>query len=89
MLTIIDFLRLDSVSVLDLPARKLSKVIPISDLVQRIALSKDEHWLFVTDGKSNNIVLVDTTADTITNHRRGRNTLFSAFVPRWPLAARG
>jgi len=54
-----------SVSVIDLLSRRLSKVIPVSDLIQRIALSKDEHWLFVTDAKSQNIVVIDTASDTI------------------------
>ncbi|RXH58334.1 YncE family protein [Granulicella sibirica] len=69
-----------SVSVLDLPSRKLLKVIPISALVQRVALSKDGRWLFATDGKSHNIVVIDTTTDTITRTIPVGGTPFSVKV---------
>jgi YVTN family beta-propeller protein len=54
-----------SVSVLDRPSGKLLKVIRVSDLIQRIALSKDDKWLFVTDGKSHNVVVIDTSTDEV------------------------
>ncbi len=75
-----------SVSVLDLPSRKLLKVIPVSDLVQRIALSKDDRWLFVSDGKSHNIVVIDTKTDTIARTIPMRGTPFAVNVSpdgRW------
>jgi len=54
-----------SVSVLDLEARRLVKVIPISKLVNRISLSTNGRWLFATDGSSPNVVLIDTAKDEI------------------------
>lgn len=77
-----------SVSVLDLPSGKLLKVIPVSDLIQRIALSKDEHWLFVSDGKSHNVVVIDTLADSIARSIALGGTPFSVHVSpdgRWLL----
>jgi YVTN family beta-propeller protein len=77
-----------SVSVLDVPSRKLLKVIPVSDLVQRIALSKDDRWLFVTDGKSHNVVVIDTKTDTITRTISMGGAPFAAHVSpdgRWLL----
>lgn len=77
-----------SVSVLDVPSRKLLKVIPVSDLVQRIALSKDDRWIFVTDGKSHNVVVIDTKTDMITRTISMGGTPFAVHVSpdgRWLL----
>src|SRR5215472_11613105 len=38
-----------TVSVLDLEAKKLLAVIPVSATVQRIALSVDDRWVFTAD----------------------------------------
>ena len=54
-----------SISVLDIKARQLVKVIAISNLVNRIALSKDGRWLFATDGSSPSVVLIDTAKDEV------------------------
>ena len=56
-----------SISVLDAKARKLVKVIQVSRLVNRVALSKDGKRLFVTDGDSPNVVVIDTAIDQIAN----------------------
>jgi YVTN family beta-propeller protein len=54
-----------SISVLDVRARRLVKVIPVSKLLNRIALSLDGKWLFATDGASPNVVMIDTATDGI------------------------
>jgi YVTN family beta-propeller protein len=54
-----------SVSVLDVLSHKLLKIIPVSVTVKRIALSIDGKTLFVTDGSSQNVALIDTATDTI------------------------
>ncbi|MFT4048050.1 MAG: cytochrome D1 domain-containing protein [Solimonas sp.] len=54
-----------SISVLDLKTRKLTRVIAVSDLVQRIALSRDGKRLFVTNGNAPSVVVIDTATDDI------------------------
>ena len=54
-----------SISVLDVTARRLIKVIQVSGLVNRISLSSDGKWLFATDGSSPNVMLIDTATDEI------------------------
>jgi YVTN family beta-propeller protein len=54
-----------SISVLDVAARRLLKVIPVSEVVNRVALSTDGKWLFATDGKSPNVVVIDTATDEV------------------------
>ena len=60
-----------SISVLDVAARRLVKVIHVSALVNHVALSTDGRWLFATDGKSANVVMIDTANDEITSRIRG------------------
>jgi|GEM_PF-4538135 len=55
-----------SISVLDVTARRLVKVIQVSSLVNRISLSGDGKSLLVSDGSSPNVILIDTTTDEIT-----------------------
>ena len=54
-----------SISVLDLGIRRLIRVIQVSALVNRVALSADGKFLFATDGSSPNVVVIDTATDTI------------------------
>jgi YVTN family beta-propeller protein len=54
-----------SVSVLDVPSYRLVKIIPVSEMVKRIALSVDGKTLFVTDGSSKSVVLIDTASDKV------------------------
>ena len=54
-----------SISVLDVAMRRLVKVISISKLVNRIALSKDGKTLFASDGSSPNIIMIDTATNEI------------------------
>lgn len=54
-----------TVSVLDLDARKTTKVIPISAATQRIALSRDDRWAFAGDATSPRMAVIDTSNNTL------------------------
>ena len=56
-----------SVSVLDIPNRKLLKVIPLTKTVQRMALSNDGRWAFTSDETQPRIAVIDIQNDTRTN----------------------
>lgn len=51
-----------TVSVLDLEARKLVKVIPVSGHVQRIAVSNDDRWVFTSDQTKPQLAVIDTAS---------------------------
>jgi DNA-binding beta-propeller fold protein YncE len=53
------------VSVLDLQARKVVKVIPVAGKAQRIALSADERWLFTSDNTAPRMAVIDTRTNAI------------------------
>lgn len=50
-----------TVSVLDIKARKLIKVIPVSGEVQRISISNDDRWVFTADQKKPQMAAIDTS----------------------------
>lgn len=54
-----------TISVLDVPSRKLLKVIPVSTELQRLVLSSDGRRLFVADRAGRQAVAVDTATDTV------------------------
>jgi YVTN family beta-propeller protein len=54
-----------TVSVLDMEARKLLKVIPISGNTQRIAVSMDDKWVFTADQTQPRIAVIDAKTDTV------------------------
>lgn len=54
-----------TVSVLDMEARKMLKVIPISGKTQRISISMDDHWVFTSDQTKPELVVIDTTTDLV------------------------
>jgi YVTN family beta-propeller protein len=54
-----------TVSVLDLAARKLDKVIPICQTTQRIALSPDDRWAFTADQTKPRLAVIDTKSNEI------------------------
>jgi YVTN family beta-propeller protein len=54
-----------TVSVMDVRARKLLKVIPISATTQRIACTPDGKWVFTADQKTTDLVVIDTSKDEI------------------------
>ncbi|MFC5864333.1 cytochrome D1 domain-containing protein [Acidicapsa dinghuensis] len=54
-----------TVSVLDLKARKLKTVIPVSKNVQRISVSRDGKWVFTSDQVKPDLVVIDAATDKI------------------------
>jgi len=54
-----------TVSVLDMKGRKTTTVIPVSGMVQRIAISNDDKWVFTSDQKKPELVVIDTAANKI------------------------
>ncbi|MES2571320.1 MAG: YncE family protein [Verrucomicrobiota bacterium] len=57
-----------TVSVLDLEARKLLKVIKIGKLIQRISLSVDDKLAFTADQFEPRLAVIDTTTNEVTTH---------------------
>jgi DNA-binding beta-propeller fold protein YncE len=54
-----------SVSVLDMPGRKLIKIIPLTKRVQRIVLSNDGRWVFTSDWDRPRVAVIDTKTDAL------------------------
>ena len=57
-----------TVSVLDLGARKLLKVIPICKMTQRISLSVDDKLAFTADQFEPRLAVIDTATNEVTAH---------------------
>ncbi|HMG87760.1 MAG TPA: cytochrome D1 domain-containing protein [Terracidiphilus sp.] len=56
-----------TVSVIDIAARKVLKVIPISGNTQRIAISPDDKWVFTADQTKPQMAVIDTATSTVAN----------------------
>ncbi|MGB7265806.1 MAG: cytochrome D1 domain-containing protein [Terracidiphilus sp.] len=54
-----------TVSVLDMKARKVIKIIPVSGNTQRIAISNDDRWVFTADQTAPRMAVIDTATDTV------------------------
>ena len=54
-----------TVSVLDLKAKKVLKVIPISRTTQRIAISPDDRWVFTADQTKPQLAVINTRSNEI------------------------
>jgi DNA-binding beta-propeller fold protein YncE len=54
-----------TVSVLDLDAKKVITIIPISKETQRIAISPDDHMVFTSDQTKPQLAVIDTTTNKI------------------------
>jgi YVTN family beta-propeller protein len=54
-----------TVSVLDIPGRKLVSVIPVSTEVQRISISVDDKWVFTADQAKPQLAVIDTTTNKV------------------------
>jgi YVTN family beta-propeller protein len=54
-----------SVSVLDMVRRKTIAVIPVASEVQRIAISKDDRWVFTSDVKAPRLAVIDTKTNKV------------------------
>jgi YVTN family beta-propeller protein len=54
-----------TVSVIDVQARKVLKVIPISANTQRISISPDDKWVFTADQTKPQMAVIDTSTSTV------------------------
>ena len=54
-----------TVSVIDIQARKVLKVIPISANTQRISISPDDKWVFTADQTKPQMAVIDTATSTV------------------------
>ena len=54
-----------TVSVLDIQARKVLKIIPISANTQRIAISPDDRWVFTADQTKPQLAAIDTATNAV------------------------
>jgi YVTN family beta-propeller protein len=54
-----------TVSVIDIAARKVLKVIPISSNTQRISISPDDKWVFTADQTKPQMAAIDTSTNTV------------------------
>jgi YVTN family beta-propeller protein len=54
-----------TVSVLDIPGRKLASVIPVSAKVQRISISNDDKWVFTADQAKPQLAVIDTITNKV------------------------
>ncbi|MGA9669894.1 MAG: cytochrome D1 domain-containing protein [Terracidiphilus sp.] len=54
-----------TVSVLDIPNRKVLKIIPISGDTQRISITPDDHWVFTADQVKPQLAAIDTTSSQV------------------------
>jgi YVTN family beta-propeller protein len=54
-----------TVSVIDIAARKVLKVIPVSKTTQRISISPDDKWVFTADQTKPQMAVIDTASNTV------------------------
>lgn len=54
-----------TVSAIDIPERKVVKVIPISSSTQRISISPDDKWVFTADQTKPQMAVIDTATDSV------------------------
>jgi len=54
-----------TVSALDLEAKKVVTIIPVSKTAQRISLSVDDHWVFTSDQTKPQLAVIDTTSNQV------------------------
>ncbi len=54
-----------TVSVLDIPGRKLISVIAVSTKVQRISISVDDKWVFTADQANPQLAVIDTATNKV------------------------
>ncbi|MGA7651796.1 MAG: hypothetical protein WCF17_08805 [Terracidiphilus sp.] len=54
-----------TVSVLDIPARKVLAIIPISRNTQRISITPDDKWVFTADQTAPRLAAIDTATNKI------------------------
>ncbi len=79
-----------SVSVIDIAARKVLKIIAISSNTQRISISPDDKWVFTADQTKPQMAVIDTATNTVAKWVPMETTGYgSAVTPdgRWLLVA--
>jgi YVTN family beta-propeller protein len=79
-----------TVSVIDIAARKVVKIIPISSNTQRISISPDDKWVFTADQSKPQMAVIDTATDSVAKWIPMETTGYgSAVTPdgRWLLVA--
>src|SRR5947209_6912822 len=79
-----------TVSVLDLEARKVITIIPISKNTQRIAISNDDRWVFTADQTKPQLAVIDTATNKVAKRVELPGTAYgTAATPdgRWLIAA--
>jgi YVTN family beta-propeller protein len=54
-----------TVSVIDIQAHKVLRIIQVSTNTQRIAISPDDHWVFTADQTKPELVMIDTASNAI------------------------
>jgi len=54
-----------TISVIDVPGRKVLKVIKISENTQRISMTPDDKWVFTADQTKPQMVAIDTTKNEV------------------------
>jgi DNA-binding beta-propeller fold protein YncE len=54
-----------TVSAIDMEAKKVIAVIPISAETQRISISNDNRWVFTADQKAPRLAVIDTDTDSV------------------------
>ena len=54
-----------TVSVIDIAARKVLKIIPVSANTQRISISPDDKWVFTADQTKPQMAVIDTATSTV------------------------
>ncbi|MGB9031559.1 MAG: cytochrome D1 domain-containing protein [Acidobacteriaceae bacterium] len=54
-----------TVSVLDIPHRKLLAIIPVTRRIQRIAISPDGRWVFTSDWDAPRVAVIDARTNTV------------------------
>lgn len=54
-----------TISVLDLKERKVTKVIPVCEIAQRISLSADDRWVFTSDQRKARLAVIDSSKEVV------------------------
>jgi DNA-binding beta-propeller fold protein YncE len=54
-----------TVTVIDIPAKKIIATIPISKVTQRISISPDDRWVFTSDQTKPQLAVIDTSKNEV------------------------
>ena len=79
--------RSGTVSVLDLGKRRLVTTVAAATVVQRIAISVDDKWVFTADQTKARIVVIDTSTNSVSaSIPHPRDSLWHGGDARWQVA---